>query len=191
MATTAAYIDLGEGAAPATPGAGKVRIYAKTDGSAYQKDDAGTETGLAGGGGGASNLASARYQRTSGNYTTTSTSFVDVDPTNMALTIATGARRVLIGFTGSCFNSGPDTVFFDVAIDGTRMGGAFGLMGENEGTGAYRNLSFFEVSAVLSAGSHTFKLQWRNVNGTTTTMPGATASSSTHPTFWVVELYAA
>jgi hypothetical protein len=52
MATSAAYIDLDEGAAPATPASGKVRVYAKTDGSAYQKDDAGTETGLAGGGGG-------------------------------------------------------------------------------------------------------------------------------------------
>ena len=47
MATSAAYIDLDEGAAPATPATGKVRVYAKTDGSAYQKDDAGTETGLA------------------------------------------------------------------------------------------------------------------------------------------------
>lgn len=49
MAKSAAYIDLDEGAAPATPSAGKVRIYAKTDGSSYQKDDAGTETGLASG----------------------------------------------------------------------------------------------------------------------------------------------
>lgn len=47
MATSAAWIDLDEAAAPATPATGKVRIYAKTDGSAYQKDDAGTETGLA------------------------------------------------------------------------------------------------------------------------------------------------
>lgn len=52
MATSAAYIDLDEGAAPSTPAAGKVRVYAKTDGSTYQKDDAGTETGLAGGGSG-------------------------------------------------------------------------------------------------------------------------------------------
>jgi hypothetical protein len=38
-----------EGAAPATPASGKVVIYAKADGSLYQKDDAGTETGLASG----------------------------------------------------------------------------------------------------------------------------------------------
>lgn len=51
MATSAAYIELDEGAAPGTPDAGKVRVYAKTDGHAYQKDDAGTETDLAAGGG--------------------------------------------------------------------------------------------------------------------------------------------
>ncbi len=47
-----AYVDLPAGSAPATPASGKVRLYAKTDKSLYQKDDAGTETGLAGGGGG-------------------------------------------------------------------------------------------------------------------------------------------
>lgn len=47
---TATYLDFAEAAAPATPAANKVRIYAKADGSLYQKDDAGLETGLAGGG---------------------------------------------------------------------------------------------------------------------------------------------
>ena len=46
------YLEFAEAAAPGTPASGIVRIYAKTDGSLYQKDDAGTETGLAGGGGG-------------------------------------------------------------------------------------------------------------------------------------------
>jgi hypothetical protein len=46
------FLELAEIAAPATPGAAKVRLYAKSDGSLYQKDDAGSETGLAGGGGG-------------------------------------------------------------------------------------------------------------------------------------------
>lgn len=37
-----------EAAAPATPATGEVIIYAKADGNLYQKDDAGTETALAG-----------------------------------------------------------------------------------------------------------------------------------------------
>lgn len=35
-----------EGAAPATPAAGTVVLYAKTDGLLYSKDDAGAETPL-------------------------------------------------------------------------------------------------------------------------------------------------
>lgn len=40
-----------EGAAPATPSAGTVVMYAKTDGLLYSKDDAGAETALGGGAG--------------------------------------------------------------------------------------------------------------------------------------------
>ena len=43
MATEAARIDFTEGAAPATPSAAEVRIYAKSDGLMYSKDDAGVE----------------------------------------------------------------------------------------------------------------------------------------------------
>lgn len=45
-------IDFTEGAAPGTPAAGKVSLYAKTDGLLYSKDDAGAETALGGGGAG-------------------------------------------------------------------------------------------------------------------------------------------
>lgn len=43
-----------EGAAPSTPAAGKVILYAKSDGLLYSKDDAGTETLVSGGAGGGS-----------------------------------------------------------------------------------------------------------------------------------------
>jgi hypothetical protein len=69
MATSAAYIDLDEGAAPATPDAGKRRVYAKTDG-VYEKDDAGTEAGpigSGGGGGGAPIAVGVRVKRASGD----------------------------------------------------------------------------------------------------------------------------
>jgi len=39
-------LTLNEAAAPSTPATGQVIIYAKTDGSIYQKDDVGTETNL-------------------------------------------------------------------------------------------------------------------------------------------------
>ena len=39
------YLDAVEAAAPSTPPSGEVRIYAKTDGRIYSKDDAGVEYG--------------------------------------------------------------------------------------------------------------------------------------------------
>jgi len=45
------YHEFDEVAAPGTPAAAKVRVYAKADGKMYRKDDAGTEAELGGGGG--------------------------------------------------------------------------------------------------------------------------------------------
>lgn len=50
MATDAIKIPFTEAAAPSTPSAGKVVIYAKTNGLMYSKDDAGTETLMSAGG---------------------------------------------------------------------------------------------------------------------------------------------
>lgn len=46
------HLEFAEAAAPGTPASGIVRIYAKTDGLLYSKDDAGVETVVTGGGGG-------------------------------------------------------------------------------------------------------------------------------------------
>jgi hypothetical protein len=50
------YGDYAEIAAPAAPAAGYVRLYAKSDGLLYSKDDAGAETVVTGSGGGGSSL---------------------------------------------------------------------------------------------------------------------------------------
>jgi hypothetical protein len=42
--TAPVFIDLIEGAAPATPSAGRLRFYAKTDHHLYMKDSTGLET---------------------------------------------------------------------------------------------------------------------------------------------------
>lgn len=52
MADTATKIPFAEAAAPSTPAAGKVVVYAKTDGLMYSKDDAGAETLMSSGGAG-------------------------------------------------------------------------------------------------------------------------------------------
>lgn len=63
---TALIVD--EVAAPGTPGAGKVAVYAKSDGKLYIKDDAGTETDLtATGSGGAPSTATYLLQTANGS----------------------------------------------------------------------------------------------------------------------------
>lgn len=161
----------------ATPGNNKV--YG-TDGSGTKgwKNDPS--------GGSSSNLASAKYQRTTGNYTTSSTSFANVDGTNMALTITTGARRVLIGFAGFVQSSaGNRTISFDVDLDGTRMGNkTYGYNALTVSSTWNGNAGFTILSDVLSAGSHTFTLMWRTEGDTATLFGSATAPCM----FFVVEL---
>ena len=55
------FIDINEEAAPATPGAGKLRVYAKVDGKIYKKDDTGAETEIGSGGSGGSGSAGKNY----------------------------------------------------------------------------------------------------------------------------------
>ena len=55
-------LQFAEGAAPASPSAGVVKIYAKTDGLLYSKDSAGTEICLGKAGGSAPPAAGAEYR---------------------------------------------------------------------------------------------------------------------------------
>lgn len=145
-----------------------------------------------GGAGAASALQSARYVRSAGDYTYTgATAFADIDATNLALTITTGARKVLIGFQGvAASNNAAGAMFFDVDLDGARLGGANNglLYIPQHATGSELvNVSFTYLTATLTADSHTFKLQWANANAShTLTLRGADPTCL----FYVVEMYA-
>lgn len=122
----------------------------------------------------------------SSDYTTSSTSFVDVDATNFALTITTTGGAVLVVFQGSVNNSGGST-YLDVAVDTVRDAGDDGIVrisGSNVGGDGF----VWRVEG-LAAGSHTFTLQWKVSAGTATLYAGAgTAASDVHPQFWVAEV---
>lgn len=127
------------------------------------------------------------YEANQGSdYTTTSTSFANVDNTNFALTITTTGGGVQIGFMGQARNTS-NLIYWDIELDGTRIGGDDGIMGGLDANNFYP-VSFVYLKTGLSAGSHTFKLQWK-VGGTTGTLAAgaATAGADTHPQFWVQE----
>ena len=185
-----------EEAAPSTPASGFGRLYVKTTGIFFMGDD-GLEIGpLGAGGGGASDLQSARYVRTSGDYTMTgagTNTFANVDGTNLSLTITTGAHRVLIGFVGSgTVDNAAGIIFMDVTVDGTRQGGDAGLIWFNQhATGSERfNLSFTYLTDTLTAASHTFNLQWRQTTTTHTASLMGNGTGGAHLEFYVVEMLA-
>jgi len=127
----------------------------------------------------------------SADYTTTSTSFVDVDATNFALTITTNGGNCLVGFTGFVDIGGASTqyVHFNVDVDGSAYFADDGLGGGWDNL-TKKLVSFVVLIEGLTAGSHTFKLQWKSpLAGTMTLYAGAgTSNLDVHPQFWVQEL---
>ncbi|XWX02918.1 hypothetical protein VZO05_10425 [Aggregatilineales bacterium SYSU G02658] len=141
--------------------------------------------------------ASAQYTlNETADYTTASTTFVDVDATRLAFTLNTSGSAVLIGFYGtfSAASSADTLCYLDVALDGVRVGGDDGLalIARKNGSGTslqHGTLSFTALVPTLSAGEHTFKLQWR-VSGGTMILRARAGSSGVdvHPQFWVREI---
>lgn len=121
----------------------------------------------------------------SADWTTTSTSFVDIDTTDLSLAITTYGGDVLVHFFGTTTTSAGQ-IFFDFTVDGTRNGGDDGLV---RVPSTLTPTSFTVLVEGLSAASHTFKMQWKVSSGTATLYAGAgTASNDVHGQFWVREV---
>ena len=109
------------------------------------------------------NPSTAAYLTAEQIFADTNGDFLDVDSTNLSLTITTSGGDVMVHFDGVLQrHSGRDTDnCFDIDVDGNRQGGEDGLM-RTRIHGTRINESFSRLIRNLSAGSHTFKLQWRN-----------------------------
>ncbi|MCY4536740.1 MAG: hypothetical protein OXE52_00775 [Chloroflexi bacterium] len=136
------------------------------------------------------NLAALKQPATA-VYTTTADitadvrEFTDIDSDNLNLTITTAGGDVLLHFHGSMVQMDKSSMFLDIEVDGTRLGGDDGIL-KNEfrnitgdPSGA-RIISFTRLFQGLGAGSHTFKLLWRGTRGSKTLRLGAQ--------FWVREI---
>ncbi|MCY4073758.1 MAG: hypothetical protein OXG60_20895 [Chloroflexi bacterium] len=118
------------------------------------------------------NLVALRHPSTAvAAYTTAedinvhSGEFADIDSANLNLTITTAGGDVLVHFHGVFIRGSRNYTEnrLDIVLDGDQQGGEDGLMR----FGVYddrRTISFTHLIQGLSAGSHTFKLQWRNSN---------------------------
>lgn len=133
-----------------------------------------------------------------GVYTTTSTSFANIDGANLSIALSIAGSAVLLGFTGAIYDSANIAnaqVMLDFTVDGARVGAA-GLDGllpvrtSPNATGIIiENCSFGILVTGLSAGSHTFKVQWRRVSASCT--PNLISGGGSSPTDSIVGFWAA
>jgi hypothetical protein len=125
------------------------------------------------------------------DYTTNSTTFVDVSAARLGHTLVTHGGPLLITFTGAVgATSATIGVYFDLWVDGVRVGGNDGIFAVSAAANATLNASFTYWITNLAAGTHTVRLQWRVSAAITVTMwTGAgTANADVHPQFAVREV---
>jgi hypothetical protein len=166
-------------------------LFVGEDGDLHLKDSAGTVTDFpeGGGAGSTSGIAVLRhvYQRSSADYTTTSTSLVAVDATANTMsydaTVAANSR-IKVEFTGVLQHSAAVTASFCVALDGTVQQGTAGL-GIGFAAGGVQNGSFTWVSPQLAADTYTVAIYWARGSSGTFTMR---ADAARFATFAVYEI---
>jgi hypothetical protein len=109
-----------------------------------------------------------QYIRTSGDYSTTSSSLVDIDATNLALTLTTLGGDVRVTFTGMGVLDTSNNRDFVLAVD--IDGTPYNIMDHKEY--GQTNFGFTYIFTGLTAGSHTFKMQWSTSASTLTLYAG-------------------
>lgn len=126
--------------------------------------------------GGGGSLAVGVTNLTGSDLTTTSSSYADV--AGATVTISTGAHRVLIHATGTVYNSSSGANSnLTLCVDGTAVQGTKGYaIRQITGGSDTHGFSISWVSDVLTAASHTFKLQWKTDAGTLTLWLSGTAN---------------
>ncbi len=130
------------------------------------------------------------------DYTTTSTSFVVIDSTDLSLQITTTGGDVVIAFNGTVrqATSGA-TVHFEVFKD-TDGGGFVAIAGEDgmaltqaTTTNANNTVAINWLLTGLAAGIHTFRLYWKVSAGTATLWAGTgSGDKDIHTNFWIREI---
>lgn len=166
-----------------TPASGFWRAFFKSDGL-YVIDDAGAVTGPLAAGSSLPSLAHGKVTRNNvgSNVTISSTTWADIDSTNLTITMTTGARRVLLLLTGRVSQSGANITRYGFTVDSTAL--------LTESTGSTGNgitkhdtssegATIVAITGVLTAGSHTFRPRWNCSAGTSTLQQTAS-------TDWVV-----
>lgn len=109
-----------------------------------------------------------------GDYTTTSTTYVDVDATNLAFTVTVPSGKKIVMWASGTVWTGASTVRVALA-DGTTT------LVEVEADGNTADSFALNWVFVGDGASHTFKLRWMNTNAGTATMRNGTTATTNRP----------
>jgi hypothetical protein len=104
----------------------------------------------------------ARVVRTAGDYQTSSTSFVDIDNANLAISLTTGDSWLCLLLAGSLYVNGLCCAQFDFTIGGQRAGATKGVQ---QVQAVYTEDIQIGWLAQVSAGNHVIRPQWRVSSG--------------------------
>ena len=116
------------------------------------------------------------------NYTTASRGFVAIDDSTLSITLRT-AGAVLVGFLGTLQADRPTNIYLDLLVDGVRLGKNNGIACLHFKDANKRQcLAFTLLRDQLTAGEHTFQLQWRIGTGRATLF--AAAGRDDQPAFF-------
>lgn len=123
------------------------------------------------------------------DYTTTSTSFGDVDSTDLSMTLTTAGGKLLCWFTGTV-TLGVNRVAFNVSVDGTNQFADDGIIVAGSQLTGGVPITFIVILENVSAASHVFRLRWKVTAAATATMYAGAGTSGLdiHPQFGVLEL---
>jgi len=118
-----------------------------------------------------------------GNYTTTSASYVDIDATNLALTVTipTG-QKMIVTAAGSGFDS--STAATDIGIFDSVAAGVVGTAGHCDISTGSQN--FIALAVITGDGaSHTIKLQFKSNGAQTLTINNSGSPDNPQMTFFM------
>lgn len=126
------------------------------------------------------------------NYTTSSTSFTDVDGAGdaLTLTVVTGGGNLWVDFSGVASCTQTYLMYLNLSVDGVDIVDD-GILAVYSGAPNPINMSFSRLITGLSAGSHTIILRFKvsNASATMTLYAGAgTANIDTHPQLNLIEV---
>jgi hypothetical protein len=176
-----------QGSAPTTPAASHQRLFIRTsDHTLCYVNSSGTVSQVSTAG---VTLAYGSVMDSSGDHTISGTAFADVDTTHCGFSITTGARQLMVGWSGSVFPDGTRRLYLDIAIDGTRVANTTEGAFVSNTVANFFSGSFTLISgSALGSGSHTVRLQARQSAGSGAGTIAGGSSGSPVGFLWAMEM---